>query len=133
MMFQVMTKLATLERPDGIEAIVVESNEEAVYAYFWESGSVNGFVWLFNIAAVPPENFGEKRQAPANPLPYAGVGTVSSPLVARFKGVWKLREGVIECAIYMDSKLIGVLGKGDKPGWSMFAALDGPLALRLLD
>ncbi|MEQ1823298.1 MAG: hypothetical protein ABL949_12370 [Fimbriimonadaceae bacterium] len=112
--------------------IAIESDDRCCYAYYTSAGNITGFVWLYNLGLNPMVIEGRSGNAVCNPNEYCKVPPISVGLVPDdFKGIWRERDGVLECAIYVRDKLTAVVGDGDQPGWCRNASVDGPFALTL--
>ena len=118
---------------DSEHAVRVEDDGKVGYAYCVAKDGVDGFVWLYNVAE-PPASLEEQggKAAPLNPPTYVRDVIFHPPQSETDIGFnWVFREGVWECGIYIRSKLHAIVGKGDRPGWCVLAAEDGPLACTL--
>ena len=125
--------IGTFSSPSGRRTIVVEDNGKVCYAYLLdERREIFGDVWLYNRCPTPVEpEWQEKADGPfANPascsrqdssfrLPVS-VGDISVE--------WSEARGVETARIYLSNRYFAKLVDGAKPGWSLLAAKDGPLA-----
>ncbi|MBD1364047.1 hypothetical protein IDJ77_09525 [Mucilaginibacter sp. ZT4R22] len=118
---------------DDAYAIVVEDNGRVAYAYLLFYEDIVSDVWLYNSTATPAGSFlNTDEMPPLNPADYIKKDTLMIPIsdVSQVYCEWDESEDeVIEAAIMLHGKFVAELRHGDKPGWSVFAAKDGPLAL----
>lgn len=112
--------------------LIIEDDGRVCYAYVVSSNGIEGDVWLYNRGPAPSEpEWGDADRAPfANPkhltkkdLPFFIPNSPDA-----FSVTWWVGGGGPEAKIYIDGVLAGILGTGDKPGQSIAAAVDGPLA-----
>jgi hypothetical protein len=128
-----MTLLVKSSFRDGLSA-VFEDNGRTAYAYLLQGGTPVADVWLYNHVPTPDEpEWRDRRLAPfKNPAGYASA-TAFDP-VARESDVafvWSDSENSPEVRVYLRGVLHARLVAGAKPGWSLLANADGPLAKML--
>jgi hypothetical protein len=122
-----------LQSPDFQEFVSIVDDGRVCYAYFINQGSITGAVWLYNRDAASDVFTRTGDLPPLNPTGYVSAeGSLLPDSINDFSGIFKRREGAVECAIYLHGKILGVVGDGDNPGWAANAIKDGPLALSLL-
>lgn len=123
-----------IDNRTGYSAIFDDDGRVA-YAYLLdESGSIVSDVWLYNRCSTPVE---PEWKAPEN-MPFANsqayvnnithdvfqvVDTISDVNVA-----WSDEFGRVKANILIHNELFATLIDGIKPGWSVLASKDGPLA-----
>lgn len=117
--------------------IYVNRDTIAVYAYLVDTNEVIvGDVWLCNVEPTPSEYPWRTGQRPpfANPADFAAEWpgkrdflTDPKPLSA----IWTCADPV-QVELYFEGLLIARLSEGEKPGSSILATRDGPLAKTLL-
>jgi hypothetical protein len=119
-------------RDIGDYSVMVEDNGEVCYAYFLSDSQTTGFVWLYNRGQAPDTISGTRNEPVKNPRKYVlDLDFQPADSVQDFEAIWKVREGIPECALYLRQKLLAVVGNGDNPGWNINAKSDGPFALSL--
>jgi hypothetical protein len=91
-----------------------------------------GDVWLYNRCPTPIEpEWHDREGAPyPNPACLADDREIFAlPQAADdFSVEWKRKEGSYFSWIYIRATLAAILADGHKPGWSVLAKKDGPLA-----
>jgi len=116
---------------DGIDyELWIDDDGQVCYAYLREpDGSICGKVWLYN-RGPSPEWFEEPRGVPPrNPARF--VGGVQFPLPESpddFTAEWWSEGGVLYARVFIGKALVAILAPGTKPGWSIMAKKDGPVA-----
>ncbi|NTF42009.1 hypothetical protein [Rhizobium rhizogenes] len=129
--------LTSISDPDSGCTVLFEDNGHVAYAYLLAAdGEIIGDVWLYNVGEPPAEPpWHDKEEMPfANPREF-----VREDLAFEFAKqpsdivvLWKTSEQYGPMArIYLHSRLFGILSPGAKPGWSLLAAKNGPLARKL--
>lgn len=118
---------------DGECALVVEDDGRVAYAYLLNAeGQIRGDVWLYNRCPTPtePEWFDREKAPFANPVPFASPDVdFSMPSSVRDLSVqWEGDRGACVAKLFIHGRLTAVLMEGVKPGWSVMAEKDGPLA-----
>ncbi|HVS70177.1 MAG TPA: hypothetical protein VHQ47_02865 [Phycisphaerae bacterium] len=119
-------------------SVLVEDDGRVAYAYLRDNGNIIGDVWLYNRLTAPqiPEWRLEPAQPPfLNPQEFSVSPPFSIPINKyRCTVDWRSIEANKEVAdILVDGMLIARLARNAKPGWSVFAVKDGPLAKRLIE
>jgi hypothetical protein len=119
--------------PETGYSVVLDDDGRVVYAYLRDADNkIVGDVWLFNRIKAPsiPEWTSPERAPFANPADYVKhiddlhVGDLSD-----FGVKWgRSRDGSVQATIIHQGTRFAVLAEGSKPGWSILAAKDGPLA-----
>jgi len=122
-----------MEDPATRSAIVVEDDGRVAYAYLLENGRIVGDVWLYNVADAPvaPEWSHRSKLPFLNPAPFCR-NDISIPRVTdvAIRCVW-LRDQTLVVDVFFSEVHVARLRRGAKPGWSLLAAREGPLAKRL--
>jgi len=118
---------------DGKYSVVIEDNGQVCYAYLLEDKEIISDVWLYNSAETPiTTDWGTSDDMPfMNPRSFSHdenriiiEGDLDQALVN-----WKFIERKLEKAnLVLNGQLIAILKPGAKPGWSINAKNDGPLA-----
>jgi hypothetical protein len=115
-------------------SLLIEDDGRVAYAYFLSpEDEIIGDVWLYNRCRAPlnPE-WADKAKAPfANPLAFAhsSFGVELPEKESDFDIHWSRSEMNTPVAdVYLRKVLIARLCAGAKPGWSIAAKKDGPLA-----
>ncbi len=119
--------------PDSGFKALFEDNGRVAYAYLFDGDRIIADVWLYNRGPAPSEpEWRDRSRAPfANPAKYVSAGQpryVNEPADVQF--VWQ-RSGdrqETRAFIFLHGELVAELRPGSKPGWSRYAAKDGPLA-----
>ncbi len=118
---------------DGI-ALLVDDDGRTCYAYLLdENGEIVGDCWLYNHGSAPVNN---EWYDPKN-MPFANTDTfVNSELMMEHEPIKSSKEVRVEWGqngvdVFIRNQLFAHLRAGAKPGWSLLAAKDGPLARRL--
>ncbi|RWY57263.1 hypothetical protein [Mucilaginibacter gilvus] len=118
---------------DNAYAVTIEDDGRVAYAYLNYYGDIVSDVWLYNRAATPAGSFLNTDEMPAlNPADYIKKDVTITPIsdAAQVRCEWdETADGEIEAAILLRDKFIAELIPGAKPGFSVLAAKDGPLAL----
>lgn len=117
--------------------IIVEDDDRTAYAYLVEDGQIVSDVWLANrVVAGPPEwRLPNARDLMPflNPDEFVLPGRLqrraSDPDLLRVD--WRLMDAVPRAVLTDRDEILAVLAPGARPGWSVDARRDGPLA-RLL-
>ena len=122
--------------PCGSFSLTFDDDGKVAYAYLKQSGAVVGDVWIYNRCSTPDEpEWKDRSKAPfANPKAYTKVqGCVNRAINPDDVQVqWQYEGGGPRALLYLFGELVAAVGVGDKPGFSRFAAKDGPLAKLLV-
>ena len=121
------------ESPNGADVVVIHNDDRTVWAYLHTPAGIASDVWLFNLEAAPDEIQRDRGRPPLNPARYCSP---DPPPVIEHRGdvlVEWLYEGadLVSVELVADGRPLARLVPGAKPGWSTFAALDGPCARTL--
>lgn len=122
--------------PDGDCKLTFDDDGRVAYAYLKRSDEVVGDVWIYNRCEAPdrPEWRDRAKSPFANPRAYTladwRMSDPVSPDDVRVE--WDRDDGHVVAYVYVNGSLVASVGEGDKPGYSRFAAKDGPLARRLV-
>lgn len=132
------TFIGKFSSPSGRRAILVEDDGKVCYAYMLdEDGKICGDVWLYNRCQTPAEpEWHERENLPfANPASFSRQSAdFCPPRSAEEISVEWIQTGEFEVArIYLSNAYFAKLVHGAKPGWSLLAAKDGPLAQALIE
>lgn len=120
-------------------SVMVEDDGHVAYAYLQDTvGEFLADVWLYNRAETPvePEWHDRTKMPFLNPAPYVRTDVVLTCMEepSDISVHWEaLEQDMIRAWVYLHKKLVGVLVPGAKPGWSLLAARDGPLARRFTE
>jgi hypothetical protein len=122
--------------PEKDYSVIIEDDGKTCYAYLIKRRGIAGDVWLYNRRPTPGE---PEWSSPANaPFLNPEKWTKSEKPYdlpndgSQFSVVWgRADDRRIRSSIYLKSQLVAILLDGSKPGWSLMAARDGPLALAL--
>jgi len=115
-------------------SVVFEDDGRVAYAYLLDPrGDIVADVWLYNRSETPilPEWENRQEMPFANPIGFVRKDVVYevAETITDIEVQWEaLENGVPKANIYIRGKLFAVLMPGAKPGWSILAAEDGPLA-----
>jgi hypothetical protein len=112
---------------------VIEDDGRVAYAYLTLGKQILADLWLYNQAPTPatPE-WKDRSKAPfLNPAPYVAAGAMSRPVTSASE-----IEVVCQCEgqpiatfeVRVRGVKYGLLRPGEKPGSTVAAAKDGPLA-----
>jgi len=120
----------------GYKAIF-EDDGRVAYAYLLKDEEIVADVWLYNRGEPPAEpEWRNPDKAPfANPKGYASIykdEPISDESDVDFTWVHN-QARLVAVEIKLKGKLYGRLTPGSKPGWSMLAIKDGPLAKVMKD
>jgi hypothetical protein len=114
---------------------VFDDDGRVAYCYLLdESESIVGDVWLYNRCSTPvdPEWKDPENMPFANPQAYVNAATHDVvQVVDTISDVsvdWDDESGKVKANILIRNKLFAILIEGVKPGWSVLASKDGPLA-----
>jgi hypothetical protein len=119
--------------PFDESAVIIEDDGKVAYAYMFDrDGAICGDVWLYNRCPTPID---PEWHDPAN-LPFANSASFVNessrfllPDSARdFSVVWEEAGGPLIARVLLSGACFARLEAGAKPGWSILAAKDGPLA-----
>lgn len=119
-------------------SLIIEDNGRVGYAYLCdENGSICADVWLYNRCVSPtvPEWSDRDLMPFANPRIYAlHADDFLCPQHAQDITVaWNVDPAELEVQIFIRGKLFALLSHGSKPGKSLLATQDGPLAMMLVE
>ncbi|MEO1803571.1 MAG: hypothetical protein AAFU33_02115 [Bacteroidota bacterium] len=114
-------------------AVVIEDDQKVAYAYLLHQGKIIGDVWLYNHQTPDHVNWKDKSQLPfLNPAPYVDASSMIAPVASQqdIFIVWDIEEGgeLNEVQVHVEGKPVAYMKLGSKPGWSVSASADGPLA-----
>ncbi|MCW8133374.1 MAG: hypothetical protein KIS92_23730 [Planctomycetota bacterium] len=115
--------------PGGNHACIVEDDGRVAYAYLVRDRQIVGDLWLYNQAPTPTQTDWKDRSALPflNPAAFVNEAEMAEPLTrdSELSVDWTHAP---EARILIRGKLYGVLAPAFKPGWSVAARKDGPLA-----
>jgi len=115
-----------------IYSIIIESENDAVYAYLLKDDNIVGDVWLYNETEDPLQNQWETNIIGPykNSIEYIKLSSIKILDINNVNNEWIIENNkLIKVKIYSDNKLIAILKDGHKPGFCVNAKIDGPLAL----
>ena len=130
-----MDVLGDYDSPCGTLTLTFEDDGKVAYAYLKQGGVIVGDVWIYNRCMTPDEpEWKDRAKLPfANSRAYTSKEAHVRKLVT-FDDVrveWRDADPYPVACVYLFGDLVATVGVGDKPGYSVFAAKDGPLAKRL--
>jgi hypothetical protein len=125
------------DAPTSDHAVVIRNDDRTVWAYLQTPEGVISDVWLFNLQNAPDEIEIEtgRDRPPLNPARFC---LPAARPVIEYADDFELKwdydaSGLLQAVeVLLKGERLARLAPGAKPGWSRFAALDGPCALRLL-
>ena len=118
--------------------VVFEDDGRVAYAYLYDANrQIVGDVWLYNRCVTPREpEWKDKEKLPfANPKVFVKENLVFAPVddLSEVKVEWEYaKEGNVTAKFFIRDIFFAVLTEGSKPGYSLLAAKNGPLA-KVLD
>jgi len=122
--------------PCGQFRLTFDDDGRVAYAYLKRGNDVVGDVWVYNRCVTPdaPEWTDRSKLPFANCEPFAKPeGNLLVPFTLDDVSVdWHYSENRPMARLYLFAELTAVIALGDKPGFSRFAAKDGPLARALV-
>jgi hypothetical protein len=114
------------------QALVVDDDGRVAYAYLMAAdGKISSDVWLYNRCAAPMEPEWTSPNMPfANPVDFVNDDLeFSLPThLSQLSVEWFMRGGKSFARLFVRGGLVAELTDGAKPGWSLLAKKDGPLA-----
>jgi len=115
------------------QVLVVDDDGRVAYAYLMAAyGKISSDVWLYNRCAAPmePEWTSPENMPFANPVDYVNddVEFTLPTHPSQLSAEWSMRGGKSFARIFVKGELVAELTDGAKPGWSLLAKKDGPLA-----
>lgn len=117
---------------------VFEDDGRVAYAYLLNpQQEFVADVWLYNRCQTPaePEWTDPSRLPFANSSEFFKGAEVAAPVddISDVTVQWQhSKDGRATAHVFIRNRLFGKFSEGDKPGWSLLAARDGPLA-KVLD
>jgi hypothetical protein len=124
------------DSPDAKFAVMVENDGRTVWAYLRTHDTIVADVWLYNVLPAPGEfdTNPDRTRAPLNPARYCSPN--ARPVIhdaGDLEIEWTYVEGgeLRKVELFEAGDLLARLAPGMTPGWSRFAAIDGPCARRL--
>jgi hypothetical protein len=124
--------LFEIEEEGGERRVVVEDNDQTVYAYLLRKDEIVSDVWLHNSAPLetyPLWNNPDELPFPNRPDFIAEGEPFSMESAAQLSCQWD-QSGV---DLFIDGVRAARMNEGVSPGASRFVAKDGPLGRRLID
>jgi hypothetical protein len=120
-------------------SVLVEDDGRVAYGYLTDrKNKFIADVWLYNRSHAPAEGQWHDKEAMPflNPAEYVrtdlAIRFMEQPADVRIS--WEASEQYEAIArIYLHDELVGILVPGAKPGWSVLATKDGPIAKRFTD
>lgn len=118
--------------PCGRFKLAFDDDGKAAYAYLKQGKTILGDVWVYNRCLTPDEPEWKDRTK----LPFANCktymteeGRLCKPVALNdIRVEWQYAGEQPTAYVYLFGDLVAKVGVGDKPGYSRFAARDGPLA-----
>ncbi|WP_105375094.1 hypothetical protein [Neorhizobium huautlense] len=126
--------IAEVIDPVSGSRVVFEDDGRVAYAYLLSSeGEITSDVWLYNRSPTPKKaTWHDRKAAPfLNPAEFVrtDIAFALPEHPADIMVVWDVIEKPnVSLCIHIHEELVGILATGSKPGWSLLAANDGPLA-----
>jgi hypothetical protein len=122
--------------PCGTYRVTFDDDGKVAYAYLEQGEAILGDVWLFNRCETPDRSEWSARSK----LPFANCrgymkdeGRVQEPVSLEDVTVeWEYTDERPRAFVYLFGDLVASLSEGEKPGFSRFASIDGPLAKRMV-
>ncbi|MEQ5777161.1 hypothetical protein J4E05_16685 [Thalassospira sp. NFXS8] len=119
--------------PDSGYSVVFDDDGRVAYAYLLnESEAIVSDVWLYNCCASPsePEWKDPEKMPFANPVGFVKANEDFSPVkdISEIRVQWGSSEGAVKANVFIHDELFAILVDGEKPGWSILATKNGPLA-----
>jgi hypothetical protein len=113
--------------------VVFEDDGRVAFAYLVEGDKILADVWLYNHGRAPAKpEWRDVSKAPfKNSSKFASRRSfrpVTDPKEVAIVWKWKDQQQLDLVEVYLRGKLHGVLIPSVKPGWSLLAVEDGPLA-----
>ena len=114
-------------------SVIIEIDGKTCYAYLLKDQRIIGDVWLYNNIDTPNNvDWYDKSGMPfLNPRAYAidaPIFIITSPEDVNLKWTFKEYCRLEKVEIYIKNTLVAVMNENSKPGWSINAKVDGPLA-----
>lgn len=123
--------LGNFSSPCGGFTLTFDDDGRVAYAYLKQGDMVVGDVWIYNRCKTPDEpEWRDRTKIPfANCKPYVKNDGHCLPSTLNDISVkWAFEDELPKAFVYFLGDLVAVVGVGDKPGHSMFASKNGPLA-----
>lgn len=118
------------ESPRPADTVVVHNDNRTVWAYLRTSDGIVGDVSLFSLEAAPDEIAPERGRPPLNAARHCSPEAppvIERPDDLELRWVYE-EERLVSVEIVVDDRALARLAPGAQPGWSRFAAVDGPCA-----
>jgi hypothetical protein len=118
-------------------SLIIDDNGKVSYAYLLNGEEIIADVWLYNQAKTPHSGTWDSLdEIPfLNTIEYVNENLTIKPL-SDPKDIlikWEFENDNLEqVSIFIQDKLSAILKPGSKPGWSICAKKDGPLARVLI-
>jgi hypothetical protein len=118
-------------------SLIIDDDGMVSYAYLLEGEEIIADVWLYNQAKTPDLRIWDSlEEIPfLNTAEYVNEDIIISPL-SDPKDIfikWEFKNEILEqVSIFIKDQLSAILKPGSKPGWSICAKKDGPLARVLI-
>jgi len=114
-------------------SVVFEDDGRVAYAYLFEGEKIIADVWLYNHGQAPSEpEWLDFSKAPFKNSAEFAARTSFQPVTDRKEVAIVLKktdqQKLDAAEVYIRGKLHGVIKPGIKPGWSLLAIKDGPVA-----
>lgn len=118
--------------PNGA-SVIIDQDGGCCWAYYQDNErKIVGDCWLFNVAGVDQSSDSSHSMQRKNPPRFAREADAQPPtLVHHLRVRWKSYGTLPRAVISCDDSVIAWVSSGSKPGGSVFASLDGPLARTL--
>lgn len=113
-------------------SVILEDDDKVCYLYLLQNEDIVGDVWLYNKAMLPKEVDWKTQELPfLNPGEFTLKNDKLFPIedFAEISVDWQFQnENLDYASVFLSGINIAILKLGSKPGWSIGAAKDGPLA-----
>lgn len=118
--------VSSFEEPSGAFRLIVEDDGSVCYAYLLEGEEIIGDVWLYNVGDNPAEvDWSERARMPFQNLARCCREERSIRFDrTRAHCVWQDERA----RLFVDEQLWAEVGRGDRPGRSLLAAVASPVA-----
>ena len=126
------------DHTDGQHACIIEDDGTVAYAYLLRRNEVVADLWLYNQAPTPsyPEWKDRSKMPFLNSKEYVDMLRMAHPIISTEEVTIHWIDGspavAIQLSLSLHGQLYGLLASGTKPGWTIAASKDGPLARVLI-
>jgi hypothetical protein len=109
-------------------SVIIDDDGKVAYAYLSDSGQIASDVWLYNVAPTPHQvDWHDKTQMPfLNPKRFCKEVESLPRITEQSDVVCAVQGDSVE--VKLNGRVIARLQAGARPGWSILAGREGPLA-----